>query len=65
MVFLLSPQRLKNAGFFKPDAVQHMIRAHEAKERDHSRDIWTLLMFQTWYDGLGAASSQTPARLVG
>ncbi len=62
----LAPDRIRQTGFFDPDAVQRLIRAHESKERDHSRDIWTLLMFQSWYDAL---SQSTPAearpRLVG
>ena len=62
----LSADRLKSGGFFDPEAVQKLIRAHEAKEHDHSRDIWTLLMFQSWYDALNQ-NPQTDARprLVG
>lgn len=63
----LAPERLRAGGFFDPDAVGRLIRAHEAKESDHSRDIWTLLMFQSWYDALGqsAPATDAPTRLVG
>lgn len=62
----LAPARLRAGGFFNPDAVQKLIRAHEAKEQDHSRDIWTLLMFQTWYDALNQSSpADSRPRLVG
>jgi hypothetical protein len=52
---------------FRPEPIQELIRAHEARERDNSRDIWTLLMFQTWYDriGQGVASAEPQHRLVG
>lgn len=63
----LSADRLRATGLFDPEAVARLIRAHESKERDHSRDIWTLLMFQSWYDALGQAPSanDTRPRLVG
>ena len=62
----LAPERIRQTGFFDPDAVQRLIRAHESKERDHSRDIWTLLMFQTWYDALSQSTpGEARPRLVG
>ncbi|MFM8411175.1 MAG: asparagine synthase-related protein, partial [Alphaproteobacteria bacterium] len=48
----LSPSRIAATGLFRPEAVSELIRAHEARERDCSRDLWTLLMFQTWHDRL-------------
>jgi asparagine synthase (glutamine-hydrolysing) len=56
----LSPSRVAAAGFFRPEAVAELIRAHEARERDCSRDLWTLLMFQTWYDRLSGKSGDPP-----
>ncbi len=62
----LAPDRIRAAGFFDPEAVSRLIQAHEAKERDNSRDIWTLLMFQSWYDALGQSSpADAMPRLVG
>ena len=63
----LSPSRIAATGIFRPEPIQELIRAHERRERDHSRDIWTLLMFQTWYDRIGQATqgAETPHRLVG
>lgn len=62
----LAPSRVRDTGLFDPEAVQRLIRRHMNMEHDHSRDIWTLLMFQSWYDAL---SQNTPAesrpRLVG
>lgn len=63
----LSPSRIAATGIFRPEPIQEMIRAHEKLERDHSRDIWTLLMFQSWYDriGQGGVQGAETQRLVG
>jgi asparagine synthase (glutamine-hydrolysing) len=63
----LSPARIAATGIFRPEPIQELIRAHEKLERDHSRDIWTLLMFQTWYDriGQGVQGAESQHRLVG
>jgi asparagine synthase (glutamine-hydrolysing) len=47
---VLSPQRIKNAGFFRPATVATLIRAHEDMRKDYSRNIWSLLIFMLWYD---------------
>ena len=51
----LSPRRIAATGVFRPDAVGDLIRAHESRERDCSRDLWNLLMFQVWHDRIAAA----------
>lgn len=62
----LAPSRIAAAGVFRPEPVQELIRAHERLERDHSRDIWTLLMFQSWYDRIGQGTQRSEQqRLVG
>jgi asparagine synthase (glutamine-hydrolysing) len=52
----LAPKRIAEAGIFRPEAVAELIRSHETMGRDCSRDIWTLLMFQTWHDSIAAAA---------
>lgn len=62
----LSPSRIAATGIFRSEPIQELIRAHEKLERDHSRDIWTLLMFQTWYDRICQGAQGAEAhRLVG
>ncbi|MBM4243802.1 MAG: asparagine synthase (glutamine-hydrolyzing) [Deltaproteobacteria bacterium] len=62
----LSPSRIAATGIFRPEPIQELIRAHEKLERDHSRDIWTLLMFQSWYDRIGqGVQGAEQDRLVG
>jgi asparagine synthase (glutamine-hydrolysing) len=56
----LAAERVKATGLFQPEIVQDLIRAHEAKEMDYSRDIWTLLMFQTWHDSIADACKTSP-----
>jgi asparagine synthase (glutamine-hydrolysing) len=66
---VLAPARVARAGFFRPEAVQQRIADHEARRRDFSRDVWTLLMFQSWYDDLAtvpvAARPSTPSWQTG
>jgi asparagine synthase (glutamine-hydrolysing) len=53
----LSAKRLAGHGVLDPGAVDELLRAHYAGQADHATRIWTLLMFQCWYDlylGAGA-----------
>jgi asparagine synthase (glutamine-hydrolysing) len=62
----LAPSRIRASGLFRPEAVQKLIDEHESLARDHSRDIWTLLMFQSWHDALSHADpTEVRPRLVG
>jgi asparagine synthase (glutamine-hydrolysing) len=47
---LLGTDRLKRQGIFKPDVVARRIDEHRRGLRDHRKPLWTLLMFQLWYD---------------
>jgi len=47
---LLSPQRLRSQGLFKPDYVARLLEEHWSRRRDNRKCIWTLVMFQLWYD---------------
>ena len=47
---MLSPQRLRRQGLFKPAAVERLVADHLARHRDHSRAIWTLLVLSVWQD---------------
>ena len=45
---LLSPARLRRRGFFKPEAVQALLKRHEAGKEDLSYQLWQLLAFEAW-----------------
>lgn len=47
---LLNRSRLERQGLFDPAEVERRIGEHKAGVRDHRKPLWTLLMFQLWYD---------------
>jgi asparagine synthase (glutamine-hydrolysing) len=47
---MLSPAKLKSQGIFNPTYVQRLLDEHLAKRFDHRKLLWTLLIFQMWYD---------------
>ena len=47
---LLGRDRLERQGIFRPDEVARRIAEHRAGIRDHRKPLWTLLMFQLWYE---------------
>ncbi|HEY0459835.1 MAG TPA: asparagine synthase (glutamine-hydrolyzing) [Pyrinomonadaceae bacterium] len=47
---LLAPERLKNQGLFDSDFVQQLIKEHETGAASHHKQLWTLLVFQLWFD---------------
>ncbi|MEO6655975.1 MAG: asparagine synthase (glutamine-hydrolyzing), partial [Pyrinomonadaceae bacterium] len=60
---MLAPERLKDQGFFEPEHVQTLIAEHEKGIASHHKQLWTLLVFQLWYDNfLQKPVLQTPAR---
>ena len=47
---LLGRERLQQQGIFHAEEVARRIDEHRAGVRDHRKPLWTLLMFQLWYD---------------
>jgi asparagine synthase (glutamine-hydrolysing) len=47
---LLDPRQLERDGFFDPEVVRRYFREHVEGRRSHQHALWTLLMFQMWYD---------------
>ncbi len=47
---LLAPERLKEQGLFNAEYVQILIAEHEKGIASHHKQLWTLLVFQLWYD---------------
>jgi len=47
---LLAPERLKNHGLFDEKYVQKLIKEHETGAASHHKQLWTLLVFQLWFN---------------
>lgn len=47
---LLSKQRLARQGIFNPSLVEKLWQEHLSCQHDHKTKLWSLLMFQTWYE---------------
>ena len=47
---LLDAKRLKNQGLFNEKFVQKLIKEHETNAASHHKQLWTLLVFQLWFD---------------
>jgi asparagine synthase (glutamine-hydrolysing) len=47
---VLSPQRLGRHGLLNQDAVQSLLAAHYAGSLQHGPRLWSLIVFQTWWD---------------
>ncbi len=46
----LSPRLIAEQGLFDPAVVAQMLDEHRRGRRDHSRSIWSLLMFSLWHE---------------
>jgi asparagine synthase (glutamine-hydrolysing) len=47
---LLAKERLQRQGLFRPEEVARRVAQHRAGHSDWRKPLWTLLMFQLWYD---------------
>lgn len=52
---LLDSQRLKEQGIFAPSYVEMLISEHEKGIASHHKQLWTLVVFQLWYDNFARA----------
>lgn len=47
---VLSERRIKDQGIFNPRAVRRLLTDHLQGARDNRKELWTLFMFQLWFD---------------
>ncbi len=47
---LLAPERIKKQGLFNSIFVQKLLAEHETGQANHDKMLWTLLIFQLWFD---------------
>ncbi|MEZ5345635.1 MAG: asparagine synthase (glutamine-hydrolyzing) [Pyrinomonadaceae bacterium] len=50
---MLSPESLRKHGFFDEVFVQKLITDHETGRANNYKQLWTLLVFQLWYEKFG------------
>jgi len=53
---VLSPERIRQAGYLTPASVGRLIDEHASGRQDWSRQLWGLLSLSLWLDGDGAVS---------
>jgi asparagine synthase (glutamine-hydrolysing) len=60
----LHPGRIGAQGFLEPGAVSQLLEDHLAGRSDNRKQLWTLYMFERWYDNFatGAAVRGTGIR---
>jgi len=46
----LSEERIRRQGIFHYPGIKRLIDEQLAKTRDHREPLWTLLVFQSWYE---------------
>jgi asparagine synthase (glutamine-hydrolysing) len=62
---VLGAARLRDQGYFEPAAVTRLLEDHVARREDNSRQLWGLMSFSLWQDGLAADAASAPAALSG
>jgi asparagine synthase (glutamine-hydrolysing) len=45
----LSPDQIRNRGYFRSEVVQELIRDHCDGRRDYSLHLWALMSFEEWH----------------
>src|SRR5262249_10758775 len=61
---VLSPDRVRRQGLFRPAAVERLVADHLSRRLDSSRAIWTLLVLSVWQDELLRAVPPVPQRVA-
>jgi len=56
MAALLSEDRLKRQGIFRPSFTHRLVADHLARRADNRKQLWNLLIFQLWWDNFGSRS---------
>jgi len=55
---LLSEERIRRDGYFRPETVGKLLEDHFSGRADNRKKLWTLMMFQQWHDRWARARLQ-------
>ncbi len=47
---MLAEKRINQQGFFNYSYIKGLLEEHFARRRDNRKELWTLLVFQLWYE---------------
>jgi asparagine synthase (glutamine-hydrolysing) len=61
---LLDRRRLEQEGYFRPEPIRRMWRAHLEGNVNEQYKLWIVLMFQAWLEKGGAGTARTGASLA-
>ena len=63
---LLNERRLREEGFFRPEAIRAKWREHLSGRRNWQYCLWSVLMFQAWleHQAIAARASRPTARIM-
>ncbi len=56
----LSPEHIRERGYFRPEAVEGMIRDHMNARRDYSLHLWALISLEAWHRQYLDSKPETP-----
>ena len=48
MLELLSPEKIRREGIFRPQKVQALMQDHLSGKMDNRKPLWTLICFELW-----------------
>ncbi|SDR60429.1 asparagine synthase (glutamine-hydrolysing) [Rhizobiales bacterium GAS191] len=57
---LLDTSQIKDAGFFQPSQVEACWQQHLSGRRDRARELWAVLMVQSWLSNLAGSTVAQP-----
>jgi asparagine synthase (glutamine-hydrolysing) len=61
---VLSPDRVRRQGLFRPAAVERLVNEHLSRRIDQGRAIWTLLVLSVWQDEILRDVPPAPERVA-
>jgi asparagine synthase (glutamine-hydrolysing) len=62
---MLSAERMRRQGLFRPAAVARYIEEHTTRRVDHSRQLLTLLVFSVWYEAIMHTAREAVTAVAG